>query len=301
MSENPLDRYLRAEAAPRRRHFLGPFVAVLGLALVLAGVLFATRWLDDTAFLQRQQCSVLLGSERYVLAPDQTRNGSIIAAAGLERGLDRHEVMIALATARQESKLRNIGYGDTVGPDSRGLFQQRPSQGWGTEEQIMDPWYAANRFYQELETVPGYRDLSVTEAAQAVQRSAYPDAYAKHEDVAAAFARALTEGEPGAMSCTLKATPADQAELSHKAYAAEMKRFADALSAEVQLKTDTRSLRISVPDDQTGWRLATWALANAEAGNVLSISFNSLHWERGKRSWNSTDEPTEELVITFVN
>jgi hypothetical protein len=78
----------------------------------------------------------------------------------------------------QESGLRNLDFGDR---DSLGLFQQRPSQGWGTPAQILDPTYAATKFYQKLIAVPGWRQLPLTVAAQRVQVSAYPDAYAKWE------------------------------------------------------------------------------------------------------------------------
>lgn len=78
---------------------------------------------------------------------------------------------IALATALQESALRNIDYGDR---DSLGLFQQRPSQGWGTPAQIMDPVYSAGVFYDRLAEVPGYSRLPLTVAAQRVQRSGFP-------------------------------------------------------------------------------------------------------------------------------
>ena len=103
--------------------------------------------------------------------------------------------MIAVATALQESSL--INHGD-LGPnndhDSLGLFQQRPSQGWGTPEQIMNPEYAAATFYERLLAVPGWERLPLTEAAQKVQRSAYPDAYAKHETRATEIVTAYTGG-----------------------------------------------------------------------------------------------------------
>lgn len=302
MSENPLDRYLQADDAPRRRHFLGPFVAIIGLGLILAGILFSTKWLEESAFLQRAQCTVLLGSEKFVLAPDQTRYASIISAAGLNRGLERHEVMIALATARQESKIRNISYGDTAGPDSRGLFQQRPSQGWGTEEQVMDPWYASDRFYQELESVPNYQSLSVTEAAQAVQRSAYPDAYARHEQLAAAFARALTEGEPGALNCGLKPAGNALAELSPKQLQQLLGRFAQILNEPHPVTRDGVELQLPVTSEPNGWRLANWALANAQAADVVSISYNGLEWNRQKRAWAAGADNTDAVLkITILD
>ena len=84
--------------------------------------------------------------------------------------------MIAIATANQESSLYNLDYGDQ---DSLGLFQQRPSQGWGTPAEIMDPTYAATKFYEALVKVPDWQTVPLTQAAQAVQESGYPDAYAQ--------------------------------------------------------------------------------------------------------------------------
>jgi len=89
---------------------------------------------------------------------------------------------VALATAMQESTLRNLNYGDR---DSLGLFQQRPSQGWGTPAQVTDPVYATKIFIDRLTKVPGWEQLPVTVAAQIVQRSAFPEAYAKWEGLAA--------------------------------------------------------------------------------------------------------------------
>lgn len=106
---------------------------------------------------------------------------------------------IALATAMQESGLRNIDFGDR---DSVGLFQQRPSQDWGTVKQIMDPVYSAGEFYRHLAKVPGYSRLPLTVAAQKVQRSGYPQAYAKHEANAARLTGALTGRDGDALTCT---------------------------------------------------------------------------------------------------
>jgi hypothetical protein len=92
---------------------------------------------------------------------------------------------IALAVAMQESRLRNLPYlGDRNDHDSIGVFQQCPSQGWGIPEQLADPAYQADRFYDELVTIPNWETMPLTRAGQAVQRSAYPDAYAKWTDEA---------------------------------------------------------------------------------------------------------------------
>jgi biotin carboxyl carrier protein len=100
--------------------------------------------------------------------------------------------VIAIATALQESDLINSGTPNDH--DSLGLFQQRPSQGWGTPEQIMNPDYAAGKFYEHLLRVPGWQTMPLTDAAQAVQRSAFPDAYQKHEARATEIVKACTGG-----------------------------------------------------------------------------------------------------------
>lgn len=140
----------------------------------------------------------------YEFTPEQAVNAATISAVGTSRGLPERAVTIALATALQESQLRNLGYGDR---DSLGLFQQRPSQGWGTEAQIMDPDYAADQFYAHLTKVPGYLELPLTEAAQRVQRSGFPDAYAKHEKDAELLAAALTGHAAATLSCQGRPAP----------------------------------------------------------------------------------------------
>ncbi|MCZ9343700.1 heavy metal transporter, partial [Streptomyces sp. TRM76130] len=119
-------------------------------------------------------------------------------AVGTARGLPERAVTIALATALQESALHNVHHGDR---DSLGLFQQRPSQGWGTPARIMDPTYAAGKFYDHLVDVPGYTRLPLTVAAQRVQRSGFPEAYAKHEPDAALLAAALTGRSAATLTC----------------------------------------------------------------------------------------------------
>ena len=107
---------------------------------------------------------------------------------------------IALAAAYQESDLRNLGGGDR---DSAGLFQQRPSQGWGTLDEVRDPVHATNAFYDALAKVDGYEQLEITVAAQEVQRSGFPDAYADHEADARTLASALSGNSPEGFSCRL--------------------------------------------------------------------------------------------------
>ncbi|MEU5937045.1 hypothetical protein [Micromonospora sp. NPDC047187] len=143
---------------------------------------------------------------RPVAGLDQAQmdNAKIIVDVGLEMKMPRRALVVALSTAMQESNLYNLAsdvlpesaeypnQGSGSDHDSVGLFQQRPSSGWGTVAQLMRPSYAARAFYTALNEIPGWQDLSVTAAAQSVQISAYPDAYAQHEDRASTVAAALT-------------------------------------------------------------------------------------------------------------
>ncbi|WP_432095706.1 C40 family peptidase [Streptomyces sp. bgisy100] len=119
---------------------------------------------------------------------EQIPNAKAIVATGVQMKIPARGQVIALATALQESGLRNIAHGDR---DSLGLFQQRPSQGWGTRTQILDPIYASTKFYKGLKSVKGWERMPLTVAAQRVQKSGEPDAYAKHESMAAELQRAI--------------------------------------------------------------------------------------------------------------
>ncbi|QJY47911.1 hypothetical protein [Pseudonocardia broussonetiae] len=113
---------------------------------------------------------------------EQLSNAAAIVATGRELGVPDRGLWVALGTALQESGLRNLDYGDR---DSLGLFQQRPSQGWGSPAQVRDPRYAATQFFERLLAVPGWTEMPLWQAAQTVQRSAFPLAYAKWEQTAA--------------------------------------------------------------------------------------------------------------------
>ncbi|MEV1321259.1 M23 family metallopeptidase [Micromonospora arborensis] len=129
---------------------------------------------------------------------EQVHHAQVIVTVGVQHGIPVRGQVIAVATALQESGLRNLGHlGENNDHDSLGLFQQRPSQGWGTPAQIMDPEYAAGAFFGRLVTVAGWQSLPLTIAAQTVQRSAYPDAYAKWEGDATALV-GLVSGPPNA-------------------------------------------------------------------------------------------------------
>lgn len=123
---------------------------------------------------------------RIDLGDEQKANVKAIIEATKKAGMDERAAVISVATSLQESKLANLGHlGDRNDHDSLGLFQQRPSSGWGTPEQITDPQYSTTAFLKGLKDVPGWQDLPLTDAAQKVQVSAFPDAYAQWETQAA--------------------------------------------------------------------------------------------------------------------
>ncbi|MEU7761454.1 hypothetical protein [Micromonospora aurantiaca (nom. illeg.)] len=123
---------------------------------------------------------------RIELNDEQTKNVKAIIAATKKAGMDERAAVVSIATALQESKLENLGHlGDRNDHDSQGLFQQRPSSGWGTVEQITDPEYSTTAFLKGLKQVDGWQDMPLTKAAQTVQVSAYPDHYAQWEQQAA--------------------------------------------------------------------------------------------------------------------
>jgi cell wall-associated NlpC family hydrolase len=148
----------------------------------------------DTSAVAAQVKAILDGGKGTVSVPglddpaEQIPNAKTIQATGVAMNIPARGQIVALATALQESGLRNLTYGDR---DSLGLFQQRPSQGWGTTNEILDPVHASTMFYEALEKVSGWQSLSVTQAAQAVQKSGFPEAYAKWEPLATALQQAI--------------------------------------------------------------------------------------------------------------
>ncbi|MEQ4305858.1 hypothetical protein ABNF97_31490 [Plantactinospora sp. B6F1] len=137
------------------------------------------------------------------LTQAQMDNAHTVVQVGQKMEIPRRGLVVAIATAMQESNLYNLASGvlpeslnhpnQGVGydHDSVGLFQQRPSSGWGTVADLMRPAYAAEQFYAALLQIPGWHEMSVAAAAQAVQISAFPDAYAQHEERAGTVVGAL--------------------------------------------------------------------------------------------------------------
>ncbi|WUQ32383.1 hypothetical protein OG764_13505 [Streptomyces sp. NBC_00239] len=242
----------------------------------------------------------------YDLSSEQAANAATIAAVGTAKGMPERAVTIAVATAMQESGLRNLDHGDR---DSLGLFQQRPSQGWGTPEQVRDPVYAAGIFYDRLAEVRGYSRLPLTVAAQRVQLSAFPQAYAKHEPDAALLAAALTGRAPASLSCT---GPAPQeagdpgrvkAELARvfKAGGRTGGRAVPAVGGGGGgVRVAGRELTVPVAGLRPGWERAHWAVANAARLSLSEVAYDGKVWRAGHHGgrWRATHAPRTRLTLT---
>ena len=267
--------------------------ALAALVVLVAAVGGVVWFLDDRSpAVASRQCTATLDGTAWALSADQADNAALIALTATHRGLPARAATIGLATALQESRLINIDYGDR---DSVGLFQQRPSQGWGTVEQIMDPVYSTGKFFDGLVRVPGYTELPVTEAAQAVQRSGFPDAYAQHEGRSRAWASALTGWSTGVLHCDLD--PVEGTADTDAALARVQRDLGGTVSAAVDasadpatgvvLQLDAAGLTAVSGGDpaRSGWAVAQWAVAAAEALDVVAVDVAGGRWERGGSGW----------------
>ena len=222
-------------------------------------------------------CHVTTDTQTYTLDIDQASNSTTIAAVGKRLGLPDHAVTIALAAALQESRLRNLPYGDR---DSLGLFQQRPSQGWGTSAEILTPSYAAAAFFRELTRVNGWATLPVTVAAQEVQRSAAPTAYAQWEPQARALAKALTGQTEAGLTCRFSLAR------SHDPAPPLVSSMGN------ELGVTSLDSSFAVP---RGWTIATWLVGHAQQFRVTTVSFHGREWRASTGRWRATT-PTDGRV-----
>ena len=259
-------------------------VAVVGAVGVVIALVFALR--AFTAPAVAVGCVATVGGVSAELSPEQMGHAATIAGIAVRRGLPARAATIAIATAMQESKLVNVEYGDR---DSLGLFQQRPSQGWGSKAQVLDPIHATNAFYDALVKVRDYRDRPITDVAQAVQRSGFPQAYAQHEGEARVLASALTGNSPAALTCVLDPDqpPAGTAGAPRliSALAGEQPRVT---SAPLDGRPGVRLTPRSKPVSPTAvWALAAWAVGRSERLGVARVYVDGRVWVRAEpdRGW----------------
>lgn len=282
----------RAGSRGARRPWLVPLILLLVFVVIAAGTIIALT--TYSASRRTGTCTASGLGTTHAYSTEQTANAALISALAVDRSMPPRAASIALATAYQESKLTNLKGGDR---DSLGLFQQRPSQGWGTPDQIMDPIHATDAFYDALQKLPDYTTMSLNDAAQKVQRSGHPQAYADHETEGRIFASALTGHSGANLVCDI-AAPDGAA--SPETVRAQVARQFPRLTSAGRVTTALASARRSAPelpdhagatalvidphgDTTRGWALANWAVAQAADGSVVQVSYQGRAWQRASK------------------
>ena len=243
-----------------RRHPIATSVgaiAVLGAVVVGAGAIRAALHSENPVV---PECRVAVGSSHYVIDTQQAANATTIAGVGKRLGMPDHAVTVALAAALQESKLYNLPYGDR---DSLGLFQQRPSQGWGTPAELMDPRYAATAFFTALAHVTHWQAQlgDRRRAGGAAQRCTRG---IRTVGTAGTNSREATTGEvPSALACQFALAPSRTPPNSP----------IPALTKDLGPFTADTSV-----SPARGWTIASWLVAHAEQYRISSVRFAGQRW-----------------------
>jgi hypothetical protein len=272
----------------RRRRWVGRLVLLVVVAMLGGAGYFGYTTLRTN--FGEPSCRATALGQHVTFSPEQSANAATITGVALKRGLPAHAAAIANATAITESKLRNVRFGDL---DSLGLFQQRPSQGWGTKEQILDPVHATNKFYDALVKIDGYEAMEITKVAQQVQRSGFPEAYADHEQEGRVLASTLAGQSAGGIGCRLDAaTASTPAPTLAKRLTAELGVPAKVQGADV-VATGRSALE--------AWAAGSWAVAHAEADGTTSVTVGNRSWTRARGeeawSWQTADHPISPTAV----
>ncbi|HEY2832425.1 MAG TPA: hypothetical protein VGJ14_08380 [Sporichthyaceae bacterium] len=278
-------------------------IVSLGM-LVLAGAAAVTLHILSERVVLHEACTATAGGTTVHVSLEQADNAATISAVAARRALPARAATIALATALQESKLQNLDHGDR---DSLGLFQQRPSQGWGTSAEVMDPVHAANAFFDALIKIDGYKTMDIGEAAQKVQRSGYPHGYDKHEPRARVLASTLMGYSPSAFTCAERIGSLDPETPGPSGHTARMQQaiaaleaaFGPSVDARISPLVSPRTLDVRYPETETdsrraGWAGAQWAVARAKALGLASVAFDGRVWTASKsaRGWQQYRAPS---------
>ncbi|WP_243742246.1 hypothetical protein [Actinorugispora endophytica] len=273
---------------PKKRRRISAFFKIL-IALTLAcgalvaGGIYVMRSIKPLDLAEpppEDGCEVVTEEDTDSLEVEQAANAATISGVAFARDLPEHAVVISYATVWQESKFYNIEHGDR---DSLGLFQQRPSMEWGTPDQIIDPVYSSDKFYEALIEIDGYADMPVYEAAQAVQRSADGFAYDQHEARSRTMADAFTGVEGPAVSCWFPAE--DAAPTDVEGAAEEMRRvFGVGPDELASAERQTGDL---------GWAMAQWAVAHARDYGLSSVTYQDRRWTLSstQQGWGDAETP----------
>lgn len=289
--------------AKRRRSLAGLWAILLVVAVAVPAAIWGPELYRKYSYqLSPERCTATFGNQVDFKTAEQANNAAIIAAVGMSYGFDVQGVTVAIATAIQESSLRNLDWGDR---DSLGLFQQRPSQGWGTEEQIMDEHYSASKFYQALAAVDGWQDMELTVAAQRVQRSGFPDAYADHEQEALAWAAAFTGGD-SIIDCNVSERPTTAQTFTERVH---WDFGAGRYSVSV-VGGNTKRVELALEplpgDDATSESvlaaqraIQAWAIATASTTGIVEVTLGEEAWVNGQGRFSRAadgDDATRVIV-----
>jgi hypothetical protein len=270
---------------------------VLVLVLVAVGYTIYHSFRNVTSAPPPPGCQIGTGQQAIDLDTDQAAIAATIAGVAARHGLPRRAIVIAYAAALQESKLHNLDYGDR---DSVGIFQQRPSQGWGPAAELEDPIYATTKFFAALTQVPGYARMPVEVAAQDVQHSADGSAYEQWTYLAGQLAGYFTGTPPHGMSCWY--IPAGKADL-----AGAVRRMAQTFGPQGQKAvvvriTQDRSASKNQPSvtvlhvqPAATWTVANWLVAHAQAYGLSEVRYAGYVWKAadGSMGWQRDSNPTQ--------
>lgn len=295
-SSHPSDISASSRARPRRAAGCGVAAAV-ALVLLLATGVSGVVWLRMNEYISptpfEARCRFVAAGDPTVLDLGQSQLAGIIVGRAVDRGLPARAGSIAMATAYQESGVRNLNYGDR---DSLGLFQQRPSQGWGSADQILDPYYSTDAFYDALVKVDGWETGEINTVAQTIQRSGHPEAYRKHEPKARVVASVLTGHSAAGVTCGFT-TPssADAAGL-----ASSMRQT---LGVAAEVSTDGTTLTATGATDEQAWAIAHHAVVNASTTGVSSVGAAGRLWTWQPRrlpDWSVSDGAADGRTVTVT-
>jgi hypothetical protein len=226
------------------------------------------------------------GRQPVALDTEQAAIAATIAGVAHARRLPPAAVTIAYATALQESKMHDLPNGDL---DSVGVFQQRPSQGWGTPRQLTDPVYSTGKFFAALVKVPGYLRMPLYQAAQDVQHSADGSAYTNYQEQAAIMSRAFTGGTPHAVWCWSGSGSAVTSASSPDTGAMRrqlLRTFGRLNLRQVSTRTDPATA-VRVIHPAAGWAVASWLVTHATAYRISDVRYAGYQWSAtaGNRGW----------------
>jgi hypothetical protein len=269
--------------------------AALLLVIVLAAIAVYLTIGHGTTSLKPAGCQAGSGRSAVALDPEQAAIAATIAGVAHHQAMPRRAVVVAYAAAIQESKLQNLGYGDR---DSVGVFQQRPSEGWGPARKLLDPVFASTKFFQALATVPGYQRQPVYRAAQAVQHSADGSAYIQYQQEATLLAADFTGHSAHAVWCWPDGADPPRANLAG-ARRALTAAFGPVGSRQVTAPRDARYLLVPAARPGLGWAVAAWLVTHAAHFGIHQVSYAGLRWRAaaGGSGWTRDPRPAAPEAV----